>query len=255
MRRFPLKVVLALLALFLFTAVFPAQEPKKAAPAEDQQVVKSKATKAAPAAAVKFRTEFGLPYASLDTLGSRIDRASRSGDPVALGHAAGELDVAEQVSGKSASLTSKQLMTEAAELANMRKQNAELQAVLTMSRKITVAQNQLTSLKKSIDEAQAQAQAAKRSLEKNEEPTHAARKVVVNNYTTQYIDVQVNGYLKGQVDPGTTKTFTIDQMWNPIILKGWGDSDELTYGPVFLQGRFDKYTWNIQGDDAIPNRP
>src|SRR5262245_43359956 len=133
MRRFPLKVVPTVLALFLFAAAFPAQEPKKPAPGEDQQVVKTKPTKSAPAAAIKFRKEFGLPYATLDTLGSRIDRARRSGDPVALGHAAGELDLAEQVSGKSASLTSKQLMAEAAELAILRKQNAELQGVLTMS--------------------------------------------------------------------------------------------------------------------------
>lgn len=255
MRRFPLVVALALFALFVFTTAFPAQEPKKADPAADQQVVKSKPTKVTPAASIKFRKEFGLSYPSLGTLGSRIDSARRSGDPVALGHAAGELDVAEQASGKSASLTSKQLMAEAAELASLRKQNSELQAVFTMSRKIAVAQEQLTSLKKSIEDAQAQAAAAKRALEKNEEPTHTARKIVVNNYTTQYIDVQVNGYLKGQVDPGTTKTFTVDQMWNPIILKGWGDADETTYGPVLLQGRFDKYTWNIQGDDAVPNRP
>jgi hypothetical protein len=124
-----------------------------------------------------------------------------------------------------------------------------------MTQKISLAQEQLTNLKKQIDFADAQAAIAKQSLQKNEEPTHTAWKIVVNNYTTQYIDVQANGYLKGTVDPGTTKVFTIDQMWNPIVLKGWGDSDETSFGPVVLQGRFEKYTWNINDDDAVPNVP
>jgi hypothetical protein len=256
MQRFNSFATLTLLGALAFASSHAAQEPKKAdPPAGDQQTIKTKPTKGKPAAAVPFRKQFGLPFGTLDTLGSRIDRARRTGDPVALGHAAGELDLAEQVSGKTASLTSKQLIAEAAELASLRKQNAELQAVLTMSRKITVEQDQLTNLKKSIEEAQTQAAAAKQALQKNQEPTHAPRKVVVNNYTTQYIDVQVNGYLKGQVDPGTTKVITIDQPWNPIVLKGWGDSDESVFGPVLLQGRFDKYTWNINNDDAVPNLP
>ena len=77
----------------------------------------------------------------------------------------------------------------------------------------------------------------------------------MNNYTTQYIDIQINGYLRGQVLPGTTRTFTIEQRWNPIVLKGWGDEDTTTFGPVVLQGAFTKYTWNINGDDAVPNLP
>ena len=252
MRRFSSLAALALVGALSVTA-FTAEDPKKPDPTGDQQVIKTKATKAKPAAAVPFRKELGLSFDSLGTLGTRIDRARRAGDPVALGHAAGELDLAEQVSGKTASVTSKQLLTEAAELANLRKQNAELQAVLLMSRKITLAQDQMTDLKKNIEAAQAQAEEAKRSFQKNEEPAFAPRKLVVNNYSTQYVDVQVNGYLKGQVDPGTSKVFTIDQPWNPIVLKGWGDSDESTFGPVVLKGQFDKYTWNINNSDAVPN--
>ncbi len=256
MNRFRTSVALTLIAVLLSAAVFTAQEPKKAdPPADEQQTIKTKPTKVTPAASIKFRKDFGLPYASLGTLGARIDSARRSGDPVALGHAAGELDVAEGVSGKTASLTSKQLLAEAAELASIRKQTAEMQAVLHMSQKINLAEAQLADLKKQIDAAKALTADSKQALAKSEEPTHKPRKVVVNNYSTQYVDVQVNGYLKGQVDPGTTRTFTIDQMWNPIVLKGWGDSDESTFGPLVLQGRFDKYTWNINNDDAVPNVP
>jgi hypothetical protein len=174
---------------------------------------------------------------------------------VNLAHAASELAVAEKVSGKSASLTSQQLIAESAELAAVRRQEAELSSVLEVSQQLRTAQDRLNNLKTQIAAAQAQTKADKRALLATEEPTSKPRTVVVNNYSTQYIDVQVNGYLKGQVLPGTTQTFTIDQRWNPIVLKGWGDSDESTFGPVVLKGAFDKYTWNINDDDALPNTP
>ncbi|HJZ58126.1 MAG TPA: hypothetical protein VKE74_24505, partial [Gemmataceae bacterium] len=210
-----------------------------------------KPTKATPATAVKFRKDLNLPYPSLTTLGGRIDAARRTGDPVSLANAASELHTAEKVSGKTASLSSKQVLREAAELASLRRQEAELRAVLHVSDQVTLEDEKLAELKKLI----ALNQAEKKGIAKYEEPKDAPRKVVVNNYTTQYIDVQINGYLRGQVLPGSTKVFTIEQIWNPIVLKGWGDSDETTFGPVVLQGRFTTYTWNINGDDAVPNIP
>jgi hypothetical protein len=65
----------------------------------------------------------------------------------------------------------------------------------------------------------------------------------------------VNGYLEGQVSPGTTQVFTTTRRRCPIVLKGWGVADETIFGPVVLQGRFDKYTWNITNDDGIPDVP
>jgi hypothetical protein len=247
MTRFSVAVVLGC----LITLAVAAQPSKPADPAADQQVVKSTPTKSTPAASVKFRKDLNLPYPSLNTLGSRIDAARRAGDPVTLANAASELHTAERVSGKTASLTSKQLIGEAAELAGLRRQEAELKAVLHVSDQVTLAEQNVAALKNLI----AQNQAIKRGIEKYEEPKDAPRKVVVNNYTTQYLDVQVNGYLKGQVNPGSTKVIVIEQLWNPIVLKGWGDADETTFGPVVLQGRFTTYTWNVNGDDAVPNIP
>ncbi len=239
---------------FLGSATFfLAEDTKKADPAtEEKQIIKTKPTKVVPAASVKFRKDLNLPYASLGTLGSRIDAARRSGDPVALAHAASELAVAEKVSGKNASLTSPQLLTESAELAAVRKQEAELKGVLQVAQQLSAAEGQLNNLKSQLAAAQEQTKAEKQALLKNEEPTSAPRKIVVNNFSTQYIEIQVNGYLKGQVSPGTTQVFTVDQRWNPIVLKGWGDEDAYIFGPVVLQGRFDKYTWNINNDDAVP---
>ena len=218
----------------------------------DQQVHKSTPSKSASASGVKFRSDLGLPLHSLSTLGSRIDSARRTGDPVALAHAASELKVAEKVSGKSAKLTSTQVLGEAAQLAKLRRQAAELQSVLAVSDHVALETEQVEELKKLIAMNQAEAS----TLPAGQEPKPGEiRKVIVNNYTTQYIDIQINGYLRGQVLPGTTKTFTIDQMWNPIIVKGWGDADETTFGPIQLNGRFGTYTWNINGDSALPNTP
>jgi uncharacterized protein (TIGR03000 family) len=215
------------------------------AAAADKQVVASKATRRAAAASVNFRKDLGLGFPSLATLGSRIDAARRAADPVALANAASELSVAEKVSGKTASLTSPQVLQEAAELAGLRRQVAELQAVLQVSNQVQFEADKVANLKEQIALAQAQAKADRDAFARNEEPTATPRKLVVNNYSTQYIDVYVNGNYKGQVQQGLTQVFTIEHRWNPIAVTGYGDQDIDTWGPMNLWGRFNTYTWNI----------
>jgi uncharacterized protein (TIGR03000 family) len=210
------------------TAGLSAAEP---VPAPDEQVVKSVAVPQAAAASVNFRKELNLPFPSLSTLGARIDAARRTPDPVALANAASELNVAEQVSGKKASLTSKQVLQEAAELATLRKQAAELKAVLQVSNQVTFEEERVAALRKQIDLAQAQTRADQQVFQQNQEPTAAPRQVVVNNYTTQYMDVYVNGFYKAQVSPGSTQVITIEHRWNPTVLKAYGNEDMSTWGP------------------------
>src|SRR5262245_55850865 len=113
------------------------KKPKKEeVKGKDKQVVTSKPTKRVRASSINFRKAYGLPLASLGTLGARIDAARRAPDPVALAHAAGELKVAEKVSGKKASLTSNALLAEAAELAKLRKEVAELRSVYAIQQQI-----------------------------------------------------------------------------------------------------------------------
>jgi hypothetical protein len=186
-----------------------------------------------------------LPFPSLSTLGARIDAARRAPDPVALANAASELNVAEQVSGKKASLTSRQVLQEAAELASLRKQAAELKAVLQVSNQVTFEEERVAALRKQVDLAQAQTRADQQAFQRNQEPTAAPRQVVVNNYTTQYMDVYVNGFYKAQVLPGTTQVLTIEHRWNPTVLKAYGNEDMSTWGPRYVWGEFTKYTWNL----------
>jgi hypothetical protein len=239
------KIGVALFGAAALGALVWADPPKKEEKPKDQQVVKSEATPQVPAASVKFRKELNLPFASLNTLGARIDAARRAPDPVALAHAASELATAEKVSGKTASITSKQLIQEAAELASLRKQEAELQAVLHVSNQVALAEGNIANLKDSIALAKERTKDDKAALDRNEEPTSAPRKVVVNNYSTQYMDIYVNGYLKTQVAPGSSAVIMVEHRWNPTVLKAYGSEDMNNWGPRYIWGEFDKYTWNI----------
>jgi hypothetical protein len=243
----PVLVLLATLAplQWLLPALMAQAPDKGAADNEDKQVVGSKPVRRTPAASVNFRKQLGLPFATLGTLGGRIDAARRAHDPVALASAANELAVAEKVAGKSADVTSRQVLQEAAELAKLRKQAAELKAVLQVSNQVMLEEDSIASLRKEVALAQAQAKADRDAFARNEEPTWGPRKVVVNNYTTQYLVVFVNGNYKGEVPPGMQQTFVIEHRWNPTVLTASGDEDIDTWGPRYIWGRFDKYTWNI----------
>src|SRR5262249_54092840 len=204
------------------------QAPGKDAPAasEDKEVVDSKATRRPAAASVNFRRELNLPLPTLSTLGPRVAAARRSPDPVALAHAANELAVGEKVSGKKASLTSASLIKEAAELASLRQQQAELQAVLHVSDQVAAEQDTILNLRKTIAAAQAQAKLEVEAVRKNEEPTWTPRKVVVNNYTTQHLLVYVNGQSKlPMVYPVGQQVFFIEHSGNPTVLTTPDDDD------------------------------
>ncbi len=239
-----------LLALLFLGVVWPAggDEPKKDDPAAaDKEKIDSKPTKRTPAATIKFRKELGLPLATLNSLGSRIDAARRAHDPVALANAAGELNVAEKASGKKASLLAKELIKESAELAAMRRQEKELWAVTTTAQQISDTDSTLATLKEILAQAKASAAADSEAIRMNQEPTWKPRTVVVNNYTDQYLDIWCNGYYKIQIAPGMAGSFVIEQRFNPVVLTADGDGDDTTWGPQHIWGRFNKYTWNING--------
>jgi uncharacterized protein (TIGR03000 family) len=223
-------------------------KPKEKGKVKDVQVVTSKPTKRVPASTINFKKAYALPFDSLATLGSRIDAARRKPDPVALGHMASELSIAEKVSKKKASLTSKALLAESAELAQLRRQVAELKATYAIHQQIADAETNAAFWNKQIALADETANQERQQIQSNTLPTDAPRRVLVNNYTTQYIDVWVNGNYKLQVLPGASKWFVIEHKWNPTVLTGYGNEDaSATWGPIRIYGEFKTYTWNIQG--------
>ncbi len=237
---------LSVFGLLVLSCCIAGDRPARAdQPPEDQETVTSKSNGRTPAAGVNFRKQLGLPFASLSTLGSRIDASRRAHDPVALANAAHELAVAESVSGKKASVTSSALLKESAELAAMRRQEKELQAVLKVQQQLETAEDNIALLNNSINLAKQQIRSEQRAAAQDTEPGWGPRTVVLNNYTTQYLDLFVNGYYKGQVAPGMQQTFIIEHRWNPTTLTASGDEDIENFGPRYIWGKFQKYTWNV----------
>jgi len=231
--------------LVLVAGALPDDAKTDDAAAQDKQAVDSKATRKTAAASVNFRKELNLPFQSLSTLGSRIDTARRASDPVALAHTASELAVAEKVSGKQAKVTSAAVLQESAELAKLRKQAAELQAVSKVAEQMAAEQNLIDNLKNQIADAQAISKLDKEKFNKNEEPGWTPRKVVVNNYSDQYVTIFVNGFYKTEISPGLAQTIVIEQRINPVVLTAHGNEDIDTWGPRYIWGKFQTYTWNI----------
>jgi hypothetical protein len=221
-----------------------ADDPKKPDPKDDKQVIDSKAEKRSSATGIDFKKELNLPFPSLGNLGSRIEAARRSHDPVGLAHTASELGTAEKVSGKKATLTSTDLVKEAAELAKLRKQADELKATLHVAQQLSAEQTLVTNLKESIADADKITKDETKAIQMNQEPT-GPRQLLINNYTPQYVDIWVNGLMKIQVPPGQSKYCTIEHKWNPTVLKAYGNDDTTTWGPKYIWGTFKTYTWNL----------
>jgi hypothetical protein len=214
---------------------------------KDKEVVSSKPKKRPRATTINFKKELNLPFPSLGTLGSRIESARRAPDPVSLAHSASELAVAEKVSGKKASLTSSALMKEAAELARLRKEVAELQAVAQVQQQVTREEGSVAFWKTEIANAKKLADEERAAVRRNELPKDTPRKILINNYTSQYIDLWVNGNYKMQVPPGGSKWCVVEHKWNPTILTAYGSDDNAVWGPRNVFGAYKTYTWNIQG--------
>jgi hypothetical protein len=181
----------------------------------------------------------------LGTLGARIDAARREHDPVSLANQAHELALAEEVSGKKASLTSTTLAKDAVELAKVRRQITELKAVQQAASKLAVENAVLADLKQSIADAQLATESQTNAVQSNAVPQDVPPKVIVINPTPQYVDIWVNGYYTTQVAPGQSQWFHIANKISPTVLKGYGNDDVTTWGPHFLSGTQPVYTWKL----------
>jgi uncharacterized protein (TIGR03000 family) len=213
---------------------------------EDKEVVTSTVTKRPSVAAINFRKELNLPFATLGTLGSRIGEARRAGDPVALANTANELAVAEKVSGQKAGVTSSTLLQESAELAKLRRQEPELEAVLQVSQQLAAEERGVAQLRQMVAKAKEQAKLEAEALRNNGEIPWQPRKLVINNTSTDTLDIYVNGNFKMTVEPGTLQSCVIEHHWNPTILTAYGNQDSDVWGPMPILGKFTKYTWNIK---------
>ena len=107
------RMCVVMMCVLGLTSVASADEK----PPEEQEQIVAKAEKVGRARFIDFASELGLPLASLDSLGERIDNARFEADPVELASIAKILGAAERATGKKASLTSEKISAEAAALA------------------------------------------------------------------------------------------------------------------------------------------
>ncbi|MGE3806155.1 MAG: hypothetical protein AB7K24_15900, partial [Gemmataceae bacterium] len=122
----------------------------------------------------------------------------------------------------------------------------EMQAVLKVSNQVADEEGLAEMLNKQIDDAKKFTAEEQRAIDQNKEPTDQPRRLLVNNYTTQYVDVYVNGNYKVQIQPGQSKWTVIEHKWNPTVLTAYGNEDMTHWGPRYVWGAFKTYTWNIQ---------
>ena len=147
--------------------------------------------------AVYFQQELGLTMEFLTNLGTRIETARKSPDPVMLASAAKDLAVAERVSGKTAKLTSAQLSQEAAELAMLRDVPVELNSIALLLDDFPVARE----LEKAAKLAETRHKEAAAAEERGERPKGIRGYLTIKNYTSQAATIYYNGYRLGTLPP------------------------------------------------------
>jgi hypothetical protein len=227
-----------------------AEKSKGEGKEKDSQVETSKAVKRVPATTINFKNAYGLPFDSLATLGSRIDAARRKLDPVALAHAARELNVAEKLSGTTASLKSTALLAEAKELAAMRRQVAELKAVYAVHQQIASAEikeeEHVNYWKTKIELAEKTTREEREALAAKKAPVDVPPMVLVNNNSSEPVQVAINGNFGAEIPAGTSKWCAVQNNWQPITMTAYGDTDGRYWTRPAIWGTFKTYTWNLE---------
>ncbi len=200
----------ALVASVVAVQVGQAEDGKKAKKSEEVVELKSSLSKdkiesCIGACRVNFRKEFGVPLEYLDSIGQQIHDARKSPDPVALGLAAKSLAVAEEVSGKKASVTSKGVMEEAVLLAKLRGVSTELAALSkVVSDKAT--QKDLAAQAAAAAKQEAEAREATKKGDAGKE-LHGTLQVI--NHSHECLRIYVDGRYYGLVHEGRTRNFHV----------------------------------------------
>ena len=213
----------------LLTVLADEKDEKK------EQKIEAKAVEAKDAASVNFAKDLGVALAGLRTLGQRIDAARAEPDPVALALAARELDAAEQVGGKKASLTSADLVKEAVGLARDRNMPDELKAVAKLVPDGKELEEQADKTSKELDRRK-----------QGEKPKAIVGTLTVHNHTRFYINVFVNGHNRGTVAPFSNFYVGVyDWPHNTTRLVARAPGLTLTWGPNLVSQDYNHYNWHL----------
>jgi len=219
-------VIAATIGLALLAPPLFAQEPAGAG--KTAKAIEIKGVDRTPAMTINFSRSLGLPFDSLLTLGSRIEQATKAADPVCLMGLAKELSVCEQVSGKTASLTSDTLYKEAVALAAARAASAELKAVALYAKdeETTKKLGGLAQL------AEGREKETRRASESGERTRGISHNLIVHNNTGYQIFVSVDGRQLGWVNPYDNFTYFVGAPpYQNSVITGRSSDGTRTWGP------------------------
>lgn len=188
------KVSMFAIAFLCLVSFSNGQEQK-----QKTEKLESKAETVKRAKFIDFSSELGVPISSLDKLGERIDSARIEANPVELAGAANLLKASESLSGKTASLTSKDLQVEAVELAKNRGSSAELLIIAKMFGGPEA--KELTELASAIAE--------KNKTEEGESSRDIHGTLRVTNRGHNEVHIYVNGHEIGHVHGHSTRSFYV----------------------------------------------
>ena len=208
--------------------------------AEGEIRMESRPEKRETATSVDFNAALGLQFQSLTGLGARIEQAMQAADPVGLANAAHELSIAENVSGKEASITSAQLLERAVELAKLRLIESEIKAVAAIVTDADTKKDLEAAQKQAADRAAEMAKA----LESDDQARGLFGDLTVYNYSYNYVDVYYDGSYVGVVFPRAYFSFHVHD-------PGYSHFDlyaEDAYGNYWNwhdTGSFSSYWWDL----------
>jgi hypothetical protein len=219
-------MVAAMLGLALLSLPLFAQESARAG--KGTKTIEIKGVDRTPAMTINFSRSLGLPFDSLVTLGSRIEQATKASDPVCLAGLAKELSIYEQVSGKTAGITSDALYKEAVALAEARSISAELKAVALYATDDETSRK-LGDLARGAERREKE---ARRASESGERTRGIRGNLIVHNNTQYQIFVFVDGRQLGWVNPYDNYSYFVGAPpYQNSVITGRSSDGTRTWGP------------------------
>ncbi|MEZ6124772.1 MAG: hypothetical protein R3C49_16610 [Planctomycetaceae bacterium] len=192
------------LAVLLSSTCLLAADDKTDSAEIKSEISKSAVSSCIGACHINFRKELGSTLGFLDNIGVTIHEARKTPDPVQLALCARGLAVAEKVSGKTAAVTSEQVMAEAVKLAKLRTDSQELAAVAALAGK-----DHQADLMELADVARKAEKAARAATEKGETNKALIGTLQVINHSHECLRIYMDGRYLGEAHAGTTENFHV----------------------------------------------
>jgi hypothetical protein len=191
---------------------------------------------------INFYKEFGVPLEYLGSIGQDIHDARLKPDPVSLALCARSLQVAEEVSGKKASVTSDEVMKDAIHLGKLRGVSSELSALVAIASDAATKKE----LAKEAEAAKVREEEAKQDLADGVQTKELIGTLVVCNHSSECVRIYVSGHYAGVVHEGQCRHFHVhDHNYHTELTAYCVEGGELV-STSCAEGHNHHFTWVIR---------